>query len=98
MTDYQAFCEFMSLINNRIENIFLKDALELWHETNLIFSSANYRTKRVESSLERVARENIEIRAFVQNDKRIHAIKELREVTGCSLKDAKDTIDRIYPH
>ena len=98
MTDYQAFCEFMSLLHRRFDNISLKDALELWQETNLIFSSANYRTKRVESSIERVARENIEIRAFVENDKRIHAIKELRQVTGCSLKDAKDTIDRIYPH
>ena len=97
MTDYQAFCEFMSLIQKRVEGISLQDALELWQETNLIFSSAKYRVKRVESSIERVARENLEIRAFIQNDNRINAVKELMAATGCSLKDAKDTIERIYP-
>lgn len=39
-----------------------------------------------------------EIDALLAQDKKIHAIKRYRELTGCGLKEAKDAVERRYPH
>ena len=36
-----------------------------------------------------------EIRDLLKQDKRIHAIKLVREVTGCDLRDAKDFVEGL---
>ena len=35
---------------------------------------------------------------FMQDGKKIHAIKELRQITGCGLREAKDAVEdyRVY--
>jgi ribosomal protein L7/L12 len=39
-----------------------------------------------------------EIDALLLQGKKIHAIKRYRELTGCGLKEAKDSVERRYPY
>jgi hypothetical protein len=36
-----------------------------------------------------------ELRAMIANGQKIHAIKRVRELTGCGLAEAKDWVDRL---
>lgn len=47
-------------------------------------------------SIDTIARNSLAIEGFFANNKKIYAIKELRALTGCSLRAAKDSIERVY--
>lgn len=49
------------------------------------------------NTLERAARNNADIVRAMVLDRKIEAIKLLRNLTQCSLKDAKDTIESLIP-
>lgn len=98
MSDSQAFYEFMHSTARYTEGkTSLADALNFWSEACIIFNGANLRVESERSKLDNVARHSLKIATYMDNKKRIAAIKELRAQTDCSLLEAKECIDRVYP-
>lgn len=98
MSDSQAFYEFIYSVRNHFsEDISLASALNFWSEACIIFNGANLRGESAQSKLDNVARHSIKIATYMASKQRIPAIKELRILTDCSLLEAKECIDRVYP-
>ena len=98
MSDSQAFYEFMhSTARYTKDRMSLPDALNFWSEACVIFNGANLRVESEQSKLDNVARHSIKIAGMMANKQRIAAIKELRILTDCTLLEAKESIDRVYP-
>lgn len=98
MSDSQAFYEFMhSTARYTGDNMPLADALNFWSEACVIFNGANLRVESAQSKLDNVARHSLKVSEMMANKQRIAAIKELRILTDCSLLEAKECIDRVYP-
>ena len=98
MSDSQAFYEFMHLTARYTGgNMSLPDALSLWSDACFIFNGANLRVESEQSNLDKIARTSPVIHAAMIEGRRIIAVKELRAITKCGLKEAKDSIDRVYP-
>ena len=98
MSDSQAFYEFMhSTARYTGGNMSLPDALSFWSDACFIFNGANLRVESEQSKLDNVARHSLKIAGMMANKQRIPAIKELRALTNCSLLEAKECIERVYP-
>ena len=98
MSDSQAFYEFMhSTARYTGDNMSLPDALNFWSEACFIFNGANLRVESEQSNLDKVARTAPAVASAAQEGKKIQAIKELRSLTGCGLREAKECIERVYP-
>ena len=98
MSDSQAFYEFMhSIANYTKDSMSLTAALNFWSDACLIFNGANLRVESAQSKLDNVARHSLKIAGMMANKQRIAAIKELRILTDCALREAKESIDRVYP-
>lgn len=99
MSDSQAFYEFMHSTANYTKNsMSLADAVNFWSEACVIFNGANLRVESAQSKLDNVARHSLKISALMADKNRIAAIKELRAQTNCSLLEAKECIERVYPY
>ena len=99
MSDSQAFYEFIHSTARYTEGkTSLADALNFWSEACIIFNGANLRVESEQSKLDNVARHSVRISALMDNKQRIAAIKELRAQTDCSLLEAKECIERVYPY
>ena len=99
MSDLQAFYEFVYSVRNHVGgDISLHSTLALWDEVKCTFESAQKRIVDQVSALDQVARTAPQVRAQMDAGDRIKAIRELRAITKCGLKEAKDSIDRVYHH
>lgn len=99
MSDSQAFYEFIYSVRNHFsEDISLASAMNFWSKACVIFNGANLRVESAQSKLDNVARHSLRISALMDDKNRIAAIKELRILTDCSLLEAKECIERVYPY
>jgi hypothetical protein len=82
--------------------VFEQNALSLDYYTALTLAddlvNALIKAQRIDvnKSLDYIAANDSVIRGYFANQKKFSAIKELRILSGCGLREAKDSVERVY--
>lgn len=85
---------FLRTLNNIVYSVSLSEALSILDAALLINPVApDYSTHEARVAL---VRKSTAAMQFIRNDQKIQAIKEIRTLASCGLKEAKDAVDVVY--
>ena len=86
------FLAFSRIVSDYFHDIGLAQTINLFQEIQYMVNGEPTQAEICENA----ARNSQAIRDLVANGQKIQAVKELRILTGCALREAKDAIAAVY--